>query len=203
MVNDRVRAVLRSREFDDVQTPEEAHERAQNLIGHLNGIFQALSPGGKIKLDGVGRIQADGSVASYHVLTDEKFEGRSRMVVAVTGGAASSGPSQSQKWWALSAQNDFVADMLVHCSKDPSWYDLFKAYEGVEALAGGSQDALKAKSWAPSEADLRRFTHTANFHRHAFPHPSRKTPPANPMSLSDATAMILRLVNSVLNERAP
>jgi hypothetical protein len=105
-------------------------------------------------------------------------------------------PSQTQRWAKVAATNHIAADMLRHfVGKDPSWADLYKAYEGARKLAG-----KKALVSFPSESDLRRFSHTANCYRHNASHSANQNPPENPMSLHEAVAMIRGMINSVMAE---
>ena len=92
--------------------------------------------------------------------------------------------------------NDYVAIALALLAEEPMWSDLYKVLELIEQDCGGEK-AFYALGWEP-EAELRRFTHTANNlgalgldARHAR---LDWTVPARPMSLADATELIRRLM---------
>ena len=164
--------VLKSAEFEKMMAASEVRERARLIIENLNGALRALSGTGRVELGGVIEVDTDGRANTTHVFVEGVIEGRARVrgaaaALAVGGNSPTTPrPSTAQKWIECAKTNDVVADMLIHFGKEPSWYDLYKTYEGVRAL----RKKLKHKSWEPPS--LNNFTHTANYYRHALPHPA-------------------------------
>jgi len=194
------RNVLRSIEFSAAKDVSEVRERALLLISKLNGAFLARQNGQPVRFGGVAEFRSDGSVGLSVFATMTGAMARVRVSAVGSGGIAlPPTPSYAQKWIALAARDDRVAEILILQSKGANWYELYKIFEGVCVLSGG-QSALKKKSWAPASTEISRFTHTANGYRHGARHPSRATPPGKPMPLEEASQLIARMVSSILEE---
>ena len=194
------KTILKSAEFEKMRTASEVRERARLIIENLNGALRALSGTGRVELGGVLEVDTDGRVANNYVFAEGVVKGRARVRGVGGNRPITPQPSTAQKWIACAMTNDVVADMLIHFGKEPSWYDLYKTYEGVRDLCGG-EASLKKKSWVPPK--LKSFTHTANYYRHGLGHPAKKNPPSNPMSLKEATELIAGMVCSIMSELAP
>jgi hypothetical protein len=197
-IAEKKRYILMSEEFTGAKDVGEVREKALILIAKLNGVF-LTNPGMQpVTFSGVAEFFPDGTIGLSSFAMMVGAMGRSRVsAVATTGNAQPPSASYAQKWMKLAAQNDLVADTLIHQSKGANWYDLYKTFEGVRSLCGGK---LEKKSWAPPNIEINRFTHTANNYRHGLTHPSNAKPPSNPMSLNEASQMIARMVSSILNE---
>ena len=178
--------LLRSREFEEM-TNAQVHVRAQFMVAVLNGALRVPTQIGRTGIGYIWRQVRD--------LHDNGIAGN-------TAKPAAPSPSAAQRWLSYASSNAVAAEMLSHFSNEPNWFDLYKTYEGIRELAGG-MSALKSKSWTPSQADITRFTHTANLHRHALPHDAKKNPPKNPMSLADATSMMSKMIHSILDDLNP
>jgi hypothetical protein len=176
-----------------MRTASEVRERARIMIEYLNGALRAHSGGGRVELgDKVAKVDTDGRVTIHVFAESASFKLRVIPAIAVVSSKTPQ-PSAAQKWFAHATIDDVVADMLIHFGKEPSWYDLYKTYEGAREL----RKRLKQKSCFPS---LKNFSHTANYYRHGLPHPAKKKPPSNPMSLEEATDLITGMVNSIMSE---
>jgi hypothetical protein len=75
------------------------------------------------------------------------------------------------------------------------WERLYKIYECVRKTAGG--DDRMAKALDTPRAQIKRFTQTANRHRHAS-NPTKYPAPLNPMALSEAQSFIRALLRKRL-----
>jgi hypothetical protein len=175
--------ILRSKEFDNLTSYQEVNTRAQIMVDRLNGALRAATQTRKVSIGYIWRqLRDDASVGG-------------------AGKSEASSRSSAQRWLSYASSHDVAAEMLSHFGNAPNWFDLYKTYEGIRDLAGG-MSGLKSKSWKPPSADIDRFTHTANFHRHALPHGAKKKPSKNPMSLQDAASMISAMMRSILDELA-
>lgn len=85
------------------------------------------------------------------------------------------------------------ADLFTHVARADNWYDVYKAIEQVERIAG------KGKRWnAVAGQDGAQWSiakRTANFYRHAA---GVQTLPANPPSLAEARSLLLRVARRVV-----
>jgi hypothetical protein len=196
------RTVLKSSEFEKMTTASEVRERARIMIENLNGALRALSGTERVELGGVLEVDTCGRVDTAHFGESGSYLFRGRPAALAVGGNSpiTPQPSAAQKWIECARTNDVVADMLIHFGKAPSWYDLYKTYEGVKDLCGG-EASLKQKSWVPPK--LKNFTHTASCYRHGLSHSSNENPPSNPMKLAEATELIATMVSSIMSELAP
>ena len=103
-------------------------------------------------------------------------------------------------WMALSKRDAHVKKALRLIENDfETWYGLYKVFEIIRQDAGN----IVKRGWC-TEAELRRFTQTANSPdalglnaRHAKTIPA----PPDPMSLSSAASFIRKLMSAWLEEK--
>ena len=126
----------------------------------------------------------------------------SRPTVEVSGQpAAPPQPSAPETWLGLAENNDDVAEALHLLSREPNWYDLYKAYEVVRHAFGGEGPMVRALSVNQNDEQalhtaLNAFTRTANtIFRHAR---GPGNPPATQMELKDAHELIRDLTGRYL-----
>ena len=140
-------SVLRGSAFDNVAGGEEAMARAIPLIEQMNGA--ALLSRQCRPVSFVAAVSIDGDqVALHHFVQLQGLEARLRgsVIGLAMGPEGQSIPppapvsSEAQNWIGIAANNDDIADLLSHVSKATSWYDLYKAIELVERIAGGAHE---------------------------------------------------------------
>ena len=196
--------ILRCAEFTEMTSAGEVLERARIIIDDLNGALRVTSGAGRISFNGLAEVMTDGTIQRTAYIEGVHFiEFVSQIAMVTTGGTPSPpGPSLAQKWIQLAATNDIVADMLRHFGNEPSWYDLYKTYEGVQALC---EDFVKSnkRPWTPSKPTLTLFRRTANYYRHGLPHEARKNPPSKLMHFDEAREMIRRMVYGIMTDLVP
>lgn len=186
------RYVLHSSEFEGAESVKDARNTALAVIQNLNGAVRLARGGGRVTLTGALGIRPDGKLdysvhAELNITLDD-----------ITAAGPENAPSRTQQWYEIANSNELVADILNHLGKSPDWIELYKAYECLRELAGGGDDQLLKQPWSLDKKQLRRFTHTANYYRHGSPHPARKTPPPEPMSLPEALNAISWMVRGAL-----
>lgn len=199
-IGDTLRHVLRSNDFEDARDSQEALERATLLVAKLNGAFSARSRSEPIILRGIADKLPDSTIGALRVMAVATARGRSRVsAIADRDDSTPLPPSAIQIWLRLAAQNELAEDLLMHQSKPANWYDLYKSFEDIRKLCG-NESLMKQRNWCPSSSNLKAFTHTANYYRHAIAHPARSEPPKTLMQLDQASKMIRAMVVGALTD---
>ncbi len=195
---------LRSSTFDHLQSAEEVRAQAIVLIALLNGALRVKCGAEPLILQSVARID-DGGNFHFNVFAEGHARGRS-MVIGIAEVRDADGnlvpppapePSQAQKWVQAVKHNNDVADMLIFTGRADNWFDLYKALELAESLAG-RRPGRKLNA-LPGEAsdEFKRMKRTANMHRHA-----RSEGPRTPMTLAEATALLPFVIRTLLTHLA-
>jgi hypothetical protein len=191
-------SVLHSSAFDNVAGGEEAMARAIPVIEQMNGAAllsrscRPVSFGAAVSIDG-------DRVSVHHFVQLQGLEARLRgsaLGLAIGPEGQSIPPpkpvsSDAQNWIGIAANNDDVGDLLSHVSKATNWYDLYKAIELVERIAGGAHE-MEGRL-GDRYANWRLAKRTANFYRHA-----RADRPPNPMDLPGARELVISVTREVL-----
>lgn len=185
---------LGSDAFRDLTDASEVRARSEDLIQRLNGLGPLADPSFRpLKAGHVYRLWPDGRRDAF-VVVSEAIGVRDRvMAVGVSNGGepAATTPTYLEKA-ALVAETDAgLAQALIYYGSTPrSFYDLYKVFE----LSSRHPDHAQ---WTLGR-NRRRFKHSANSPaavgseaRHAT---ESTLPPANPMSLDEATAFIGEIV---------
>jgi hypothetical protein len=204
--------VLRSRSFDNLQTPDEVRLRALALIERLNGALQVECRGEPLVFDGVGRIDEAGQIQLFQ-FAEAHIRGRSRLsavgqVLNPNGNIVpppSPDPSQAQRWLEAAESDDEIADMLTFAGRSDNWFDIYKALELAKRLAGDENgpgnNKYAMKALLGTEA-YKKFDHvwqTANTTRHA----RYANEPGVLATLNEAKAILSHVVKAVLDTRKP
>jgi hypothetical protein len=207
---DRDGFYLQSPELEPLNDATAVRQRAIALVEGINGIGRVMI--GNFKPVGVAHVIRVGE-GKPNVITVEITEGiemRSKLTavsltsegeeIRDTNAAPASfkrGPAAD--WLERSLSDEAVAKVLRLLVRRPTtWIDLSKVFEIVQSTAGG---AIQTAGWA-SRAEVDRFTHTANSvtvlgdaARHGH---DKVRPPASPMTLQDADALIRKVVRNWL-----
>jgi hypothetical protein len=189
--------ILRSSEFDGLESLEEVQARADALLDQLNGAM-AIAGTRRISLGGIIRFNRDGTHHFHMIGASGTVESRSRvsaagLVIGPDGKPLAADipqPSEVQRWTKIADVDSHLAEALVHFGRG-GWFDLFKVIECIEDLAGG-ETRLKGLGWIePSE--FMRIKRTANSLRHR--RNGKHSPPPKPAThkeASQAVAVLLR-----------
>jgi hypothetical protein len=192
---------LRSRSFDNLQSAGEVRESAIPLIERLNGALSVEASAEPLKFDGVGRIEEEGG---FHLTVFAESHSRARASVTATAEVrgANGNPvpppppaeSSTQRWIKAAEENDDIADMLVFAGRADNWFDIYKALELAEKLAGG-EHKLRMRLGNTSNK-YKRMKSTANYYRHARYHrPDLLT------TLVEARPLLSLIVRTVLGSQ--
>ncbi len=156
-----------------------------------------------VRPGGLGHPNDHGGTSWYDAGT---IFGRMRIsgkmsIIGPDGEIVPNPPSRLPQELQLAAVDPNVDDALYFLQRaEPSWGELYKAYEVVRDDAGDPG----GRGWT-SRDDLSRFTRTAN-HQAAAGRQARHAraatePPANPMSLEDAWIFVRRFVSAWITEK--
>ena len=195
---------LKSEGFNSLTDGLQVFAIAENVVARINGAMKAsFADYRPVQADSPTSVHKNGNRGVFFMPSAAQLELRtSRPTVEVSGTLPSEPrPSDAETWLELSEADDDVADALYLLSRDPNWFDLYKAFEVVRAALGG-QCEMKSKLSA-DEKDrqtlaerVNLFTRTADAYRHARP---RGDPPPNPMELKAAHATVRDLVSRYLH----
>jgi hypothetical protein len=192
---------LRSAMFDQLQSAEEVRAQAIILIARLNGALRALCGAEPLALQGVARIDSGGNF-HYTVFAEGHARGRAMMTATAEVHDAKGNliqpppptPSQAQRWIQAADQNNDVADMLVFAGRANNWFDIYKALELAQSLAGGRPGRKLNALLGGASDEFERMWRTANMHRHA----RSKDAPTIPMALADAMSLLPFVIRTLL-----
>jgi len=188
--------VLRSDLFDGLSDAEEVRGRALPLIEQLNGAQRIAQDGRPVRFNGVGHIDENGKL-SITVFAEGHAEANA-IAIAVAEVRDAQGnlivappqASEMQRWLQAAQANDDVADLLRYVGSADNWYDLYKAFEMAEAIAG---DLPKLRKILGQDATRYRVARqNANFYRHA-----RESRPSEMVSLREARSVLVYSVRII------
>lgn len=191
---------LTSRNFSEMSNHEEVRKKAEKIVLLLNGALKlALDSRKTLSVGHVTEILENGAEHTYVIVTDSA-NGRDFIGIEKNysnGRKEVHNPADIVASWLELAENDLnVSKALRHmASNSYNWGALYNLYEIIRDDCGGEKQ-LYAKGFL-SRTSAERFRRTANSPsatkeegRHAIEHCA---PPANPMSLVEATTLIKSL----------
>ena len=197
---------LRSATFDQLQSAEEVRAQAIIMIARLNGALRAQCGAEPLTLQGVARIDDSGN---FHFSVFLEAHARARSMVTGTIEARDADgnlvpppppePSQAQRWVQVAEQNDDVGDMLIFAGRAEDWFDIYKALELAQSLAGGRPGRKLNALLGGASDEFERMWRTANMHRHA----RSKDPPTIPIPLAEAMSLLPFVIRSLLAHLVP
>lgn len=197
---------LRSTTFDQLQSADEVRAQAIILIAWLNGALRAQCDAEPLTLEGVARIDNSGN---FHFTAFLEGHARARSMVTGTLQTRDTdgnlvpppppAPSQTQRWVPVAEQNNDVGDMLIFTGRADNWFDVYKALELAQSLAGGRPGRKLNVLLGSASDEFERMWRTANMHRHA----RSKDPPAIPMTLAEAMSLLPFVIRTLLADLVP
>tara|TARA_R110002049_G_scaffold306155_2_gene504137 strand:- start:3632 stop:4345 length:714 start_codon:yes stop_codon:yes gene_type:complete len=190
---------IRSSEFNTLQTALEVRDRAAILINILNGAVALTSGVEHVRGGKVLQVSDEGEV---NVEVFGEVHGRLRGTILTASATVTTpdgtakpprppSPTEAQRYIQSAIRNDDVADLLTFVGRADNWFDLYKAIEMAEKLAGGEQK-LQALLKGGA-ADFKNARTTANWHRHARAHKPRR-----PATFDEACSLVRHAVLAAL-----
>jgi hypothetical protein len=169
------------------------------LIERLNGAIGVEARAEPLTFGGAGRIDDEGRI-HLTVFAEGRSRARGNLVAAAevrdaNGNLVPPPPpeaSSTQRWIKAAEQSDDIADMLVFAGRTDNWFDIYKALELAEKLAGG-EHKLRTRL-ANSSHEYKGMKSTANYNRHARHHrPDVLT------TLTEAKELLSLVIKTVLD----
>jgi hypothetical protein len=193
---------LRSSEFEGIESADEVRSQALILISRLNGAMrlmhgtQPVRLGGIIKIDEQGRRHITVFAEAIGIALGRVRVFAAAVVLGPNGEplpAAPPQPSDPQRWNELADKNDAVAELLAHFGRADNWYDIYKAVEVAEELAGG--EASLRRLMGDSGKAFKNMRTSANHHRHARAHRPQRL-----VSIAEAKSLLSQAVRVALQK---
>lgn len=199
---------LRYEKFDEFSTPEEVERMASEVAELLSGMCRVLfSSHMPIAVAGLTRYLPEGGRQLFDTVKETILARTSFGTTLTSTDGSVTEERQADpvlRWLPIAQRDDCVAKVFrLLNSPQLTWSVLYNIFEVIEHDIGGSK-RISEMGWA-SSAVLNRFKHSANsplvggdHSRHGIENTS---PPSNPMSLSEARALIDMLVHGWLNQK--
>ena len=195
------RFYLAGAELDNPSSGVRFHDEAEKLVTWINGVARCQNPAFRA-VSLTGSYERDDGVTvvlATATLTVRAHMSATAVVTEPDGTPKPPASPPAPRYLAIAARNADVAEVLTILGTpgEPHFVELYKVWEIVRHV-GGMQAAMQAAGI--SENTMTRFTRTAN-HQAASGDNARharlpQAPPPNPMPISEARAMIGRLVDA-------
>jgi hypothetical protein len=191
--------VLRSSNFDGLETSIEVHRAAKQLFNTLNVVMSKIADVDHVTNGAIVEFIPDGLPRRHHHLEPVGIvAGRVRFgVVTVTLRDAQgniieppSEPSRVQQWMRAAALEPAIGRALRYLQGKPGWFELYKAYEELRDR--------NMPDGGISRKEIARFTQTANAdERHRQ---GKFKSHERPMELWEARALITKWVSAAIED---
>ncbi len=200
---------LKSAIFEGLTSINEVEAAALELLPVLNGICKLLlGTRNPIEIAGFTKT-VPGQPREVYVSIEEKgFSRDSFSTTTLKSDGSVESTHQADPvapWIGIAVKDESVAKVFrILNVPQVSWSELYKIFEVIEQDVKGSTSIVNL-GWASSKS-MRRFKHTANspsatgdLSRHGV---DQGMPPAAPLSISEAQALIYSLIHNWLQAKA-
>lgn len=204
--NGRETVALRSSAFDGVTTAAEARAIGSQMIEQVKGALLIVTGHrADIQQEASLYVDAHGKVQGHAFLRAEPGVFRMRASRATLTAYDGHGniipppppqPSMAQQWTRAGLAKDRLGELLVYLGRADNWFDLYKALEVAEELAGSGEEGLAAVT-GTSLRKVKRLKQSANFYRHAG---GRHKLPGKPVELNEARAQLQLMAKAILEK---
>ncbi len=195
------RYYLRADDFQDASESGEVERRAEEILRVLNGADRVMYGNShEVHVDAATKVHADGRIENFvHISADLTARSRVSATLTVAGQqeTVEPPPSEIDRLTAKALGNANVERALRIFGRDDADYrDLYYVFEIAEEALGAGMFA----DGTVTTAEVERFTRTAqsptvlgDAARHGRERKGQ-TPPAKPMGLEEAKALIRRIL---------
>jgi hypothetical protein len=192
------RYFLRAKEFAAINDADHFYAVGQALVHKVSGSMALLGYKDTVHANAFFKLYNDGTKSGVGNLAAEIGGHGSLTAILDT---SDSDVTFIETALHHAAQSGAAADMLAFLSKQPSWPDLYKAWEELvlfhQERNPNAGIRRSSDSWrelgAASKEDISRFTQTVNHYRHA-----NNPLPDRPMSLSAARDFLCTLIRNAM-----
>ena len=195
------RFYLAGAELDNPPPSQQFHDVAEKLVTWINGLARCQNPA-FLPVRLTGSYERDGGitvVAATAILAARAHISAAAVVTGPDGTPKPHASPRGLRYLAVAARNGDVAEVLtiLGTAREPRFVELYKVWEIVRH-AGGMRAAMQAAGI--SEHAMTRFKRTANHQAASGDHARharlQEAPPPNPMPISEARALIGKLVDA-------
>ena len=154
-----------------------------------------------VRFEALAEVFDDGSCRRHQFAQLRANDARDRasMIDTVSGSEpAPPEPSNPQRWLAIAAENELLADALTYFGRDDDWFDTYKALECLFGRFGGEKNFL-ALGWA-SANKIGLLKRTADSWRHSRRVRPNIVPPDPPMERTEARDLLAKLIACAFHE---
>lgn len=193
---------LLSEEFGDLESASDVRDRARAIIDVMNGAVLLLRGAQPVRGGCVFRVQENGQIDQF-IMMEAMLASRPMLMTPTLVVKDRDGnvippppptPTDAQHWIRAAMDDGDIADLLSFLGRADNWFDLYKAIEMAEKIAGNHHKLLHLLG-----DDAKAFKNvrtTANWHRHARTHK-----PAAPATLEEARVFVNHAVRMALESK--
>ena len=177
---------LCSTRFDGVENTKDGQlildYLSARLLSIMNGALRLHCGSLPLKIEDQVAENADGTLGVHIV----PASGLVRLGMIATAMPEGGGPSTPEQWALADDPEDDIQDALIHFSRGDNWFDLWKAFEVVQAdvrrrcrKCGKSSNVEIVRISGRPKKDIDVFCIVANYHRHEERNDPKKAKKAN------------------------
>lgn len=202
--------ILTSSQFALIDEAEGVHQKAEEIVAVLNGAARlALDTMQAIRVGSVHRRREDGKRELFVFVESATIQLRAFAptikLTHANGSVEEFHPADPVKYWVrLASENQAVSNVFrILASGTLEWVNLYRIFE-IILLDIGRLDLIAKNGWA-TKASMNLFKRTANSPgalgleaRHGA---DKTQPPAHPMPISEARALINSIIHAWLRSK--
>ncbi|MEG4580238.1 hypothetical protein QUA71_11580 [Microcoleus sp. MON1_C5] len=198
LITENSKYYLTSSRWESLTNESDVYWEATKPLQHISAVariqftdFPLLKPDIICEVDEEGKLHRRVALSATIRVDSSSFS------IKLEGGQDIIPILEFESWMKLAEEDEIVKNVFRQITEfEPNWINLYKVYEIVKKDAGKK----KIEQWTKNK--ISQFTHTANSQsaigddaRHGVDH---SDPPKEPMSLSEAEALIRNLVQTWL-----
>jgi hypothetical protein len=204
LITENSKYYLTSSHWESLTNPSDILSEATKLLEYISAVAKIYFPGfPRLKPDYICEVDEEGKRHNRVELLVRTMSLLDSFSIKLEGGQDIIPILGFDSWRKLAEEDEIVKDVFRRFREyDHNWSDLYKVYEIVDKDAGKINKKIhRIEQWI-TKKKISQFTHTANSQRaigddarHGVDH---NDPPKEPMSLSEADALIRNLLKQWL-----
>jgi hypothetical protein len=201
LITENSKYYLTSSHWESLTNTSDVLSEATKLLEYISAVAMISFPGfPRLESDKICEVDEEGKRHNRVELLVKILPLLDSFSIQLEGGQDIIPILEFDSWRKLAEEDEIVKDVFRRFREfDHNWSELYKVYEIVDKDAGKIKKTHRIEQWTDKSS---LFTHTANSQkaigddaRHGV---DRNDPPKEPMSLSEAQALIRNLVKQWL-----